>query len=52
MWGTIESGDATATSAVGFDSLSFGGFNPGGVQWTIGNVGALDLGLNQSPGLP
>lgn len=50
MWGQIDSGNATATSSVGFTSLSFGGFNPALFSWTIGNVGELELGLNQSPG--
>ena len=50
MWGQIDSGNAGATSAVGFTSLSFGGFNPALFTWTIGNGGELELGLNQSPG--
>lgn len=50
MWGQVDSGNATATSANGFNSLSFGGFNPALFSWTIGNVGELELGANQSPG--
>ncbi len=50
MWGTIDSGNAAATGAAGFNSLSFGGFNPALFSWTIGNVGELELGANQSPG--
>eukprot|EP00353_Schmidingerella_taraikaensis_P009139 CAMPEP_0185569494 /NCGR_PEP_ID=MMETSP0434-20130131/2094_1 /TAXON_ID=626734 ORGANISM="Favella taraikaensis, Strain Fe Narragansett Bay" /NCGR_SAMPLE_ID=MMETSP0434 /ASSEMBLY_ACC=CAM_ASM_000379 /LENGTH=187 /DNA_ID=CAMNT_0028184285 /DNA_START=165 /DNA_END=728 /DNA_ORIENTATION=+ len=50
MWGTVESGNAAATSAVGFNSLSFVGFNPALFSWTIGNVGELELDGRLSPG--
>lgn len=53
MWGTVSSGNATASSVNGFTSLSNAnvpGFNIALFEWNFGTLGNLELVDSQSPG--
>ena len=49
MWGIVDHGNASATSATGFLSMNFPGFNPSLFRWEFGNTGNLELSTAISP---
>ncbi|MBT5060962.1 MAG: hypothetical protein HOM65_00875, partial [Verrucomicrobia bacterium] len=49
MWGIVDHGNASATSATGFLSMNFPGFNPSLFRWEFGNTENLELSTAISP---